>query len=62
MPLLTTAYQTQLAAQNYAEALFDRELVFQDEEFFDRADTAAVYRLLNRPSEEWRRANRSPEQ
>lgn len=52
-PILSTVYQLQLAAENLASSLLDRELRFQDPDWADRTDTAAVYRLLDRPGEEW---------
>ncbi|WP_276256880.1 NAD(P)-dependent oxidoreductase [Halomontanus rarus] len=61
LPISSAVYQAMLASQNYAESLFDRELGFQDPDWFDRADPISHFRRLNRPAEEWRRVegNRS---
>jgi 3-hydroxyisobutyrate dehydrogenase len=61
-PILSTVYEIQLAAENYAEAMFDRELAFQDDDWHDRSDEAAVYRLMNRPADEWARLRRTIEE
>lgn len=53
-PLLSTVYQTQLAAENYAAALFERDIRYGDPDWNDRTAPATVYRRLNRPADEWR--------
>ena len=58
LPVSSAVYHAMLMSQNYAEALLDRELVFQDPAWADRADPISHYRRLNRPEEEWRRVNR----
>ncbi len=55
LPISSAAYQALLAAENYASALLERPLVFQDDAWYDRADPVAHYRRLNRPAEEWHR-------
>ncbi|MCU4975265.1 NAD(P)-binding domain-containing protein [Halobacteria archaeon AArc-m2/3/4] len=59
LPVSSAVYQAMLASQNYAESLFDRELGFQDPDWFDRADPISHFRRLNRPAEEWRRVGRN---
>ena len=57
LPVSSAVYHAMLMSENYAEALFDRELVFQDDDWFDRSDPISHFRRLNRPAEEWRRVN-----
>lgn len=59
VPMLTAAHQTQRAAENYGTALLDRELSFGDSEWHPAASMASVYRVLNKPQEEWRLAHAS---
>lgn len=53
VPLLTAALQTQLAAENIAGALSEREIEYFDEAWRDRRTFRLVYRALNRPGAEW---------
>ena len=61
LPISSAAYQTLLASENYAQALLERPLVFQDDEWYDRSDPVAHYRRMNRPAEEWHRLERAAE-
>ncbi len=57
LPISTAVYHAMLMSENYATALFDRPLRFQDPDWFDRADPVSHFRRLNRPAEEWDRVN-----
>lgn len=57
LPISTAVYHAMLMAENYASALFDRDLGFQDPDWYDRADPVSHFRRLNRPAEQWRRVN-----
>ena len=59
MPITSEVYHIMLQSQNYAEAIFDREISFQDPDWFDRSDPITYYRRTNRPAEEWRRLRRN---
>ena len=55
LPVSSAVYHAMLMSENYASALFDRSLGFQDPEWYDRADPITHFRRLNRPAEQWRR-------
>lgn len=61
MPITSAVYHVMLMSQNYAEALLDRNIVFQDTDWFDRSDPITQYRRTNRPAEEWRRLRENSE-
>jgi hypothetical protein len=54
-PILSTVYRTQLAAENYAEALFERPIAYHDDAWRDRNAGVAVHRALDDPAGEWER-------
>ena len=62
LPISSAVFQAMLMSQNYAEALFDRDIGFQEPDWFDRADPITHYRRLNRPAEEWRRLRDNSEE
>lgn len=59
MPISSATYQALLAAENYASALLERPLAFQDDAWYDRADPISHYRRLNRPAEMWNQLERA---